>query len=62
MVELHIMIFVDNIMMMMNHGQMGQYHQDIHDMLNFHLVLSRVAAHTQQTERQGHIAHVEVFL
>ena len=59
MVELHIMIFVDNIMMMMN--QMGRYHHDIHDMLNFHLVSSRVAAHTQQTEQHGSLVHVEVF-
>ena len=27
-------IFVDNIMMMMNHGQMGHYHHDFHDLLN----------------------------
>ena len=53
---------VDNMMMMMNHGQMGHYHHFICDLLNFHLMLSRAAAETQQRERHGSLVHVEVFL
>ena len=49
-------IFVDNIMMMAKHGQMGHYHHSI----NFHLT-STAASQTQQKERHDCFVYVEVF-